>query len=65
VAAHRFPIIEKIKKELLNQGAMGSLMTGSGSAVFGLFSDLQAARRAGNALRGNAGWQVFASELTC
>jgi 4-diphosphocytidyl-2-C-methyl-D-erythritol kinase len=64
VAAHRFPIIETIKKELLNQGAMGALMTGSGSAVFGLFSDLQAARRAGDALRGNADWQVFATELT-
>jgi 4-diphosphocytidyl-2-C-methyl-D-erythritol kinase len=65
VAVHRFPIIETIKKELLNQGAMGSLMTGSGSAVFGLFSDLQAARRAGDALMGNADWQVFATELTC
>jgi 4-diphosphocytidyl-2-C-methyl-D-erythritol kinase len=65
VAAHRLPVIEKIKKELLNQGAMGSLMTGSGSAVFGLFSDLQAARRAGDALAGNTDWQVFATELTC
>jgi 4-diphosphocytidyl-2-C-methyl-D-erythritol kinase len=65
VAAHRFPIIETIKKELLNQGAMGSLMTGSGSAVFGLFSDFQAARRAGDALAGNADWQIFATELTC
>jgi 4-diphosphocytidyl-2-C-methyl-D-erythritol kinase len=65
VAAYRFPVIEKIKKELLNQGAIGSLMTGSGSAVFGLFSDLQAAHRAGDALAGNADWQVFATELTC
>jgi 4-diphosphocytidyl-2-C-methyl-D-erythritol kinase len=65
VAVHRFPIIETIKKELLNQGAMGSLMTGSGSAVFGLFSDLQSARRAGDAIAGNADWQVFATGLTC
>jgi 4-diphosphocytidyl-2-C-methyl-D-erythritol kinase len=65
VAAHRFPVIETIKKELLNQGAMGSLMTGSGSAVFGLFSDSQAARRAASAVGGNADWQVFATELTC
>jgi 4-diphosphocytidyl-2-C-methyl-D-erythritol kinase len=65
VAADRFPVIKTIKKELLNQGAMGSLMTGSGSAVFGLFSDLQAARRVGDALAGNAEWQVFATELTC
>ena len=65
VAAHRFPVIETIKKELLNQGAVGSLMSGSGSSVFGLFSDLQAARRARDALTGNADWQVFATELTC
>jgi 4-diphosphocytidyl-2-C-methyl-D-erythritol kinase len=64
VAAHRFPIIETIKKELLNQGAMGSLMTGSGSAVFGLFNGLQTAHRAGDALAGNADWQVFVTELT-
>jgi len=65
VAVHRFPVIETIKKELLNQGALGSLMTGSGSAVFGLFSDLEAARRAGDALAGNADWQIFATELMC
>ncbi len=65
VAAHRFPVIETIKKELLNQGAIGSLMTGSGSAVFGLFSDPQAAHRAGDALAGNADWQIYATELKC
>jgi 4-diphosphocytidyl-2-C-methyl-D-erythritol kinase len=65
VAAHRFPVIEKIKKELLNRGAMGSLMTGSGSAVFGLFDDLPAARRVADTMAGNADWQVFATELIC
>jgi 4-diphosphocytidyl-2-C-methyl-D-erythritol kinase len=65
VAVHRFPVIETIKKELLNQGAMGSLMTGSGSAVFGLFSDLKAARRAADVVAGNADWQIYATELAC
>jgi len=65
VAAHRFPVIETIKSELLNQGAMGSLMTGSGSAVFGLFSDPEAAHRAGDALAGNADWRIYATELKC
>ncbi len=63
VAAHRFPVIETIKKELLNQGAMGSLMTGSGSAVFGLFSDPEAAHRAGDALADKTDWQIYATEL--
>jgi len=30
--------ILKIKKELVSQGALGSLMSGSGSCVFGVFS---------------------------
>ncbi len=63
VAARRFPIIDVIKKELLIQGASGSLMTGSGSAVFGLFTDPEAARRAGDILSGNADWQVYVTEL--
>ncbi|MFZ1985183.1 MAG: 4-(cytidine 5'-diphospho)-2-C-methyl-D-erythritol kinase [Desulfatitalea sp.] len=40
------PVIEKIKDELSNQGAIGSLMTGSGSVVYGLFADEAGARRA-------------------
>lgn len=65
VAAKQFPVIEEIKKDLLKQGAMGSLMTGSGSAVFGLFADLQTAREAANRLGTQSGWQVFAAELLC
>lgn len=40
----------KIKAALLEQGALGSLMTGSGSAVFGVFSDIETAVKAKNAL---------------
>jgi 4-diphosphocytidyl-2-C-methyl-D-erythritol kinase len=65
VAAHQFPVIGDIKKELLNQGAMGSLMTGSGSAVFGLFPDIPSARKAANAMTKSAHWQVYVSQLVC
>ena len=34
---HHYPIIKEIKEELLGFGAMGSLMCGSGSTVFGIF----------------------------
>ncbi len=34
------PIIEKIKEELISQGAIGSLMSGSGATVFGIFDSL-------------------------
>ena len=65
VVARRFPIIEQVKKELLNQGAMGSLMTGSGSAVFGLFADTSAAHSAANQLNSRSDWQAYATKLRC
>lgn len=65
VAVRRFPILDQIKKDLLNQGAIGSLMTGSGSAVFGLFADAVAAQTAARELRGQRNWQVVATELRC
>jgi 4-diphosphocytidyl-2-C-methyl-D-erythritol kinase len=45
-AIERHPEIGDIKKALMEAGACGSLMCGSGSAVFGLFEDEETARRA-------------------
>ena len=42
--------IEKYKKTMLNHGAINSIMTGSGSAVFGLFDDEERAVRCCEAL---------------
>ena len=39
-----------IKGELLSQGALGAVMTGTGSAVFGVFDDAAAAEKAYRAL---------------
>ena len=44
------PGIGKIKEALLRQGAMAAAMTGSGSAVFGLFEEESTARAAVEAL---------------
>lgn len=41
-----FPEVGELRRELLRAGALGACMTGSGSAVFGLFGDEGAARRA-------------------
>ncbi len=38
--------IARIKDQLLDLGALGAVMSGTGSAVFGVFSDAGAARRA-------------------
>ena len=65
VAIRQFPVIETIKKELLNQGAVGALMTGSGSAVFGLFADLSSAQTAAKVLATSVKGEVFATQLVC
>ncbi|MDL2257938.1 4-(cytidine 5'-diphospho)-2-C-methyl-D-erythritol kinase [Eubacteriales bacterium OttesenSCG-928-K08] len=40
------PEIEELRAKLLRYGALGAAMTGSGSAVFGLFADEKAAKQA-------------------
>lgn len=44
-------IIENIKKELIKYGANSSLLTGSGSCVFGIFKDKKTAKYAYNELK--------------
>jgi 4-diphosphocytidyl-2-C-methyl-D-erythritol kinase len=52
--------ISQIKKELLNRGAFGALLSGSGSTVFGLFPGLRAAEKAARFLRrDHKDWKVF------
>lgn len=43
--------INEIKTALMNHGAMGTCMSGTGSAVFGVFADEELAKNAGHALR--------------
>lgn len=51
VPDRRFAAVAGIKSELLDHGALGAVMTGTGSAVFGIFSDLSAAENAANELK--------------
>ena len=54
------PVIGEIKNALLEYGALGAIMSGSGPSVFGLFDDFALAKKAGNALKENyftyVGW---------
>ena len=43
VTASEYPVIKTVKKALLNHGALGALMTGSGPTVFGVFKTLEKA----------------------
>lgn len=55
-----YPVIETIKQEMKNLGALGALMSGSGPTVFGLFDDEAAARSAYAAMKaGKLARQVF------
>ena len=44
------PEVRQIKAEMLQNGALGSCMTGSGSAVYGIFSDFRKAENCVSAL---------------
>lgn len=47
----KYPMIRKIKKIMVKKGALGSLMSGKGLAVFAIFNDLQKAQSARDCLR--------------
>lgn len=51
VAIRRYPLIGRLKRRLVEEGAAGALMSGSGSSVFGIFSTGRRARNAFQRLR--------------
>ena len=53
------PEIERAKMALLEAGARGALLAGSGSSVFGVFDDEAARNRTLENLKCEAGWRVF------
>jgi 4-diphosphocytidyl-2-C-methyl-D-erythritol kinase len=58
-----YPGIFKAKETLLKHGALGALMSGSGSTVFGLFSDFHTAAKANRALAANDKWQLYLVDM--
>ncbi len=46
VVFERFPLLEGIKKQHIENGALGSLMSGSGPTIYGIYEDLGVARKA-------------------
>jgi len=58
-AAVREPLIEQAKSELLQNGALGALMTGSGSVVFGVFASRKEAERCIEKMRSYSFSQVL------
>ena len=58
-----YPIIAKLKRQTLDNGAIGAMMSGSGPTVFGIYPDAQSCARARDVLRkaGDAR-QVYTTE---
>lgn len=46
-----YPVIDEIKKLMIDSGAVGAMMSGSGPTVFGIFTDQESAERAEAAVR--------------
>ena len=56
------PEIERVKAALLESGARGALLAGSGSSVFGVFDDEALRNDALGNLKSEAGWRTFSCE---
>ena len=60
----KYPVIQKIKNLMEENGALKALMSGSGPTVFGIFDDKEKMQRAATALRRSAlAKTVFATEV--
>ena len=62
VVIPRYPVIQIIKDELLDKGARGSLMSGSGSTVFGIFESETEAKEAHTQITKHKSWQIHVSQ---
>jgi 4-diphosphocytidyl-2-C-methyl-D-erythritol kinase len=62
VTIQKYPEIRLAKEKMIKFGAVGALMSGSGSTVFGLFDNFETAKTARQALsrcRAAKNWQLF------
>jgi 4-diphosphocytidyl-2-C-methyl-D-erythritol kinase len=53
------PEIRRTKETLLQAGALDALLAGSGSSVFGIFSNREDQQRALNEIKSEVGWRIF------
>lgn len=62
VTIKHYPLLAEIKEKLLSQGAIGSLMSGSGSTIFGLFAEEAQAITAADYLRNHSDWRIMTAK---
>ncbi|MCX7749842.1 MAG: 4-(cytidine 5'-diphospho)-2-C-methyl-D-erythritol kinase [Clostridia bacterium] len=61
VTIPKYTVIHDIKNQLVELGAVGSLMSGSGPSVFGIFESKEAAKKAFEKIK-NERWDSFLTE---
>lgn len=64
VTIKKHGVIEEIKQNLIGLGALGSMMSGSGPTVFGIFESKKKARFAYEKIQNNR-WECFMTETLC
>ncbi len=64
VTIPKFGIIREAKERLIEFGALGSIMSGSGPTVFGIFSDSATAATAYRRLTADSRWKCFYTRTT-
>lgn len=60
VSIAHYPVLSEVKKDLMDLGAIGSQMSGSGPTVFGIFTDEEKAEKAKEIL-----WKKYKTAYTC
>lgn len=64
VTIPNYPVISQIKEQMMDSGAFGSMMSGSGPTVFGLFDDSRTAQLAfGKIKRSGLAKQVYLTSI--
>jgi len=63
VTASKYPVITAVKNRLLEHGALGALMSGSGPTVFGLFSHQEKAAAAMQVFGRIPRWKSYLAEI--
>lgn len=59
----KYPVLQRIKKMLIEQGADSALMSGSGPTIFGLFQLLQKAKICYNKIKNNYSFCAMAKSI--
>lgn len=62
VAFQKYPELAIMKKKLIGEGAAGALMSGSGPAIYGLFSAREEAEEVAQKMAIPSGWKILTAQ---